>query len=304
MKVFVTGATGYVGSHVARAFRRAGHEVWGLVRGEGRSAALQRFEIRPVVGTLESPASWRPAAAACSVLVHCASDSGADRWARDRAAVQDLLKACGEGSRPKALLYTSGVWVYGNTGPSPADETSIPSPLPLVAQRPAIEALVTGAAGARGLVLRPGCLYGGSGGEGMTESWFAGALSPEGVTLVGESANKWAMVHADDVGDAYVRAAESGASGEIFNLTDGSRESVREMAEAAARAAGARLPIRFLPVEEARKTMGDFVDALVVDQNVDSRKASALLNWRPRHRGFADEAEIYFAAWQASQKSL
>jgi len=48
--------------------------------------------------------------------------------------------------------------------------------------------------------------------------------------------------------------------------------------------------------------MGGFVDALVVDQNVDSRKASTLLNWEPRHRGFADEAEIYFAAWQASHK--
>src|SRR5262249_62273115 len=70
MKVFVTGATGYLGSHIARAFRRAGHEVWGLVRNQAKVRALEEAEIRPVLGTLHEPGSFLSAAERCELLVH------------------------------------------------------------------------------------------------------------------------------------------------------------------------------------------------------------------------------------------
>lgn len=298
MKVFVTGATGYVGSHVARAFRRAGHEVWGLVRSEAKAAGLAREEIRPVTGTLQQPSSWLSAAESCSVLVHCAVDSGSDPWTLDRAVVQALLKTADEGPRPKTFLYTSGVWVNGDTGGRLVDETTPLNPLALVAPRAATEKLVLGAPGVRGLVMRPGCLYGERG--GMPGIWFAGAES-KALQVVGDGRNRWAMVHADDVADAYVRAAESGERAEIFNVTDRSRSSVREMAEAAARAALYTGEIGYVPVAEAAKTMGAFAAALAVDQHVDSRKAVSRLGWQPKHGGFVDEVETYFAAWKAAR---
>ena len=72
MKVFVTGATGFIGSAVAAAFARAGHETYGLVRTPGKERLLEAVEVVPVFGTMDEPDDWRPAAERCSVLVHCA----------------------------------------------------------------------------------------------------------------------------------------------------------------------------------------------------------------------------------------
>src|SRR5207249_3328779 len=104
------------------------------------------------------------------------------------------------------------------------------------AWRPAHEQLALQAKGVVGLVMRLGCGYGGRG--GLTGDWFAAAAAGKAPTVVGSGHNRWTMVHLDDLADAYVRAAESGRAGEVFDVTDRSRATVLEMATAAARAAG------------------------------------------------------------------
>jgi nucleoside-diphosphate-sugar epimerase len=160
------------------------------------------------------------------------------------------------------------------------------------------EKRVLSAAGIRGLVMRPGCVYGYGG--SMTAMWFAGAAAGA-LEAVGDGHNRWATVHADDCADAYVRAASSGLAGEIFNVTDRSRAPVRRLVTAAARAAAFTAEIRWVPLDEARRKMGGFADALALDQHVDSRKAVARLGWQPAHGGFEDEVETYYAAWKAAQ---
>lgn len=297
MRIFVTGATGHVGFRVAHAFRRAGHHVLGLTRSEAGATRLDRHEIRPVLGTLQDPGSWKGAEEA-SVLVHVASDSKADTWAADRAAIEGLLALAGKGASTKTLLYTSGVWVYGGTGDRMADETTPLAPLPMSLPRVEAEKRVLSAPGVKGIVLRPGCVYGYGG--SLTAMWFGGAAAGS-LEVVGDGHNRWATVHADDCADAYVRAASSGLSGEIFNVTDRSRAPVRRLAVAAARAAAFKGEIRWVPLDEARKKMGGFADALALDQHVDSRKAVAILGWQPTHGGFEDEVETYYAAWKAAQ---
>src|SRR3989441_11468592 len=97
------------------------------------------------------------------------------------------------------------------------------------------------------------------------------------------------------------RSGESGLGGEVFDISDRSRATVLEMATAAARAAGYRGEIRPVPLAEAAKTMGDFAEALALNQHVDARKAVRLLGWQPRHGGFVDEADLYYRAWRAYQ---
>lgn len=298
MKVFITGATGYIGFNVAMAYRRAGHAVWGLTRSQEKARILSRHEIRPVVGSMQKPEDWAETAKNCSVLIHAAVDYQTDPFALDKQTVEFLLSLANQGPRPKTLIYTSGVWVYGNTGSLPAEETTPLNPPKLVARRPATEERVLQAGSLRGLVIRPGCVYGYQG--GLTGMWFAGAVKEKALTAVGDGNNRWTMVHADDLADAYLRVGESGLFGEVFNITDRSRWSVGEMLAAVARVTGYPGKITWMPVSEAVKTMGDFAECLALDQHVDSRKAVSLLGWQPRHGGFVDDAETYSMSWQAA----
>ncbi len=297
MRVFVTGASGYVGSSVATAFRRAGHRVLGLTRSEAKARRLAQQEIEPVIGDLSNPKAYALVAAECAVLVHAAFEYSPSGVAKDKTAIETLIQAGRGGAKPKTLIFTSGVWVHGDTGERLVDETTSPNPIALVAWRPAHEQLALQASEVRGIVIRPGCVYSGTG--GLTAPWFAEPSLGKPPAVVGDGQSRWAMVHADDLADAYVRAAESGLSGEVFDVVDHSRATVLEMASAAARAAGYHGEIRPIPLATARKTMGDFAEALALSQRVDGRKAGRLLGWQPRHGGFLDDVDVYYRAWKA-----
>jgi nucleoside-diphosphate-sugar epimerase len=299
VKVFVTGAAGSLGSSAAAAFRRAGHEVWGLVRSAEKARALAREEVHPVLGDLEKPESYAAAAQACSVLVHAAAAYGPDAYGFDRRAIDGLLQVSRHGPAPKTLIYTSGTWVYGHTGDRLVDETTPLTPAAHVTERPRSEQMVLGAPGVRGLVLRPGCVYGRQG--SLTSLWFESAVKSGALAVVGDGRSRWACVHLDDLGDAYVRAAESGLGGEVFNVTDRSRATVLEMAQAVARVTGFSGKIDAIPVADAAAKMGTLAECLALDQHVDARKAVRRLGWQPRHGGFADEVAECFESWKAWQ---
>jgi nucleoside-diphosphate-sugar epimerase len=301
MQVFITGATGYIGFGVATALRRAGYRVFGLARTQAKASRLERHEIHPVIGELADPKTYADVAAECSVLIHTAFDYAANGVAKDKTALETLLATGRRGAQPKTLIFTSGAWVYGDTGERLVDETTPLNPVRLVAWRPAHEQLVLGAPGVRGLVIRPGDVYGGAG--GLTAHWFAGPSAGKPPTVVGDGRNHWPMVHVDDLAQLYVRAAELAPGGEIFNASDGSRSTVLEMASAAARAAGFTGEVRPIPLPEARTRLGDFADALALNQQVDARKAVRRLGWQPRQGGFLDEAPAYFRAWRARQEA-
>lgn len=299
MKIFITGATGYIGFNVATALRRAGHDVWGLARTEEKAQLLTRNEIHPVPGSLQAPDSFRTIAEECSVLIHAAADYTTDTFSLDRKVVAELLAAARRGARPKTLIYTSGVWLHGDTGGRVVDETAPLNPPKLVSLRPATEELVLKGSGVRGLVIRPGCVYGRQG--GLTGIWFKGAHVDKALKVVGNGNNRWAMVHVDDLADGYVRLAESGLTGEVFNLVDRSRATVGEMARYVACAAGYEGEIEFVPAAVAAKTLGDMAECLAMDQQIDGRKATRLLGWQPQRDGFIDEIETYFSSWKATQ---
>jgi nucleoside-diphosphate-sugar epimerase len=297
MKIFVTGATGTIGLTVATAFRRAGHQVWGLARSAEKAAMLSRAEIHPVPGEIGKPETFAAVAESCSILVHAAAEYGAGAFAFERSAVHALLAAARKrGPQPKTLIYTSGTWVYGTTGDRLVDETTPVAPVAHVSERPAVERLVLEADGVRGVVLRPGCVYGHQG--SLTAMWFAAAQGGGPLTVIGDGKARWATVHLDDLGSAYVRAAQSGLTG-IFNVTDRSRASLLDMTRAVARVTGYTGEVRATPVAEAAASMGTLAEALALDQHVDSRKAVQLLGWQPLHGGFADEVDECFEAWKA-----
>ena len=300
MRIFVTGASGYIGSSVAFACRRAGHDVFGLVRSKEKARELASNEIRPVVGTLQNPETYLGFARHCAVLIHTAFDPQGGA-ALDRAAVETLLNAGEKGAQPKTFIYTSGVWANGDTKCALVDETTPPAPIQAVAHRPATEALVLGSSITKGIVIRPGLVYGGRG--GLTGMWFQGALKDKSVKVIGDGNNHLPPIHVEDLADSYLRAAESGLGGELFLLADASTATAKQMATAAARTAGYHGDVQLWPVADAAEAMGVWVEGLGLDQHVDSGKARRLLGWEPKHRPFVEEAQTYFEAWKEQQSA-
>jgi nucleoside-diphosphate-sugar epimerase len=299
MRVFVTGATGYIGFAVSEALARAGHHVLGWVRSKEKALKVAAAEVEPVLGSIEDTA-LRQAALSCGAIVHCAMDSSKKRLQMDRSLVETLIGIAREAGAPRRLLYTSGVWLYGDTGDGVVDETSLLDPMEVVAGRELTEKMVLEAnrGDLRTIVVRPGCVYGGPG--GMTGDWFESAMKEGAARIVGDGSFRWSMIHLHDLADLYVRAVESPWGGEIFNASDRSRFTIHECARAASFAADAGGKVATVPLDEAMKTMGPYARCLIVNQHVDSSKAVRMLGWQPRHGGFVDGVARYFVSWKAA----
>jgi len=296
MKVFVTGATGYIGLAVAEALRRRGHAVMGLARSPAKAHALSAREIEAVPGDMRSPASYADAAHEADALVHCAAEYSAEYEALDRTTVDALLKVAADGKKKRPVIYTSGVWLYGSSA-SVVDERAAVSRAELAPWRAGHEKKVLEAGG---LVIRPGCVYGRAG--GLTGFWFGSALERGAAAMAGDGANHWATIHVEDCAQLYALALESGLRGELFNATDSSRATVREMAAAASRAAGKEGKVAALDDAAAAQAFGaGMVAGLKLDQKIDSSKARRAFRWEPCFPGFAEDAETYYRAWMATR---
>jgi len=283
MRVFITGATGYVGSAVLDAFARAGHRVTALVRHSSSSPDTpSRPGVEPIVGDLFNPASYVAAAAACDTLVHAAFESSARGASVDRVAVEALMDVAARvtaAGRRVTVIYTSSASVLGNAD-SPVAEDATPSPPGLVSWRPAHEAAVLDAAkhsGARALIVRPGIVYGGA--QGAIADLLQAAADGL-MRVVGDGSNRWPSIYDRDLADLYVRLALHPDAEGVFHATDHADERVDDIVEAIARHARTRPDVRHVPLTEARQKPGPYADALTLDQVVRSPRALAI-GWSP-----------------------
>jgi len=283
MTVFVTGATGYIGTAVLRALRAAGHEVHGLARSANAADKLCAAGAEVVHGSLADLVVLARGARAADAVIHLGATGKADQAEVDTAAVGAMLNAV-EGTG-KRFVYTSGVWVLGNTGDRVADEDAPLDATPLVAWRAEVEGTMREAAdwGIRSVVLRPAVVYGRGGG---TPGAFVSAARRKGVVrYVGEGTQRWPFVHVDDLADLYVLALGAPA-GTVLNAAAGPSIPVRDVAEAAAQANDAT--VEAWPLEEAREVLGAYANALALDQQVSAERAREL-DWKPSRPSVLEE---------------
>lgn len=269
MKVLVIGATGYIGSVVAETLKNAGHDVFGLARSEDAARKLAESGHHVRAGSLEDLVALRDAARGMEAVVYCAAG-----YQADTAAVVALLPSMT--GRP--FIYTSGVWVYGDTRGRMLGEIAPLNPPAMLAWRPPLEERILEA---KGMVFRPGMVFGRKG--GTFRSWFDSGKKEGVVRVVGNGENHWSNVHVDDLAELYRLAVEQPAGGEVFVACGGMPQLVRKMAQAAASACGPETRVECVPIEEARKTMGPLADCLAMDCKAGSTKPARFFGWNVKH---------------------
>ncbi len=285
MKVFLTGASGYIGGSVAAALRGAGHHVIGLVRSAQKAEQVRSLGIEPVSGTLDDGALLARQARDADAVIHTAD-------ADHRAAAESMLAAlAGSG---KAFVHTSGSSIvgdqaWGEPGDKIYDDDTPFEPGPGRAARVAVNHVVLAAArnGVRAAVLSPSLIYGtgrGAHRDSIQVPRLIALARKSGVARhVGRGENLWSNVHIDDLVDLYLRALERAPAGASYYAENG-EASMRKVCEAISRALGYAGRTQGMSKEEAIAEFGAGPAAYTYGSNsrVRATRARRELGWAPR----------------------
>jgi nucleoside-diphosphate-sugar epimerase len=285
MKVALTGATGFIGSHILAELLEHGHEVTALVRdnpqaetveGRGATAAVVDIYDRPAVVTLLRDVDG---------AINTASPGDATSADLDSAMVDAALEAFAGTGKP--YLHISGAWIFGNNT-SITEDSPMNAPA-MVSWREPIARRVLAPTDVRGVVIVSGVAYG-DGGGGVPGVLLASPRDDAGkLIMLGTGDQHWATVHVADLADFFRRVLENDSARGYYVVGDGLNPTVAELTEAAAVAVGAPGAVPGSD-DEARARLGDyFAEVLLLDQGGDAAKARAELDWRPSHPGLVEE---------------
>ncbi|MPZ18266.1 MAG: NAD-dependent epimerase/dehydratase family protein [Luteitalea sp.] len=285
MKVFVIGATGYIGGAVAQGLVGDGHQVLGMARSEQKAAQLQARGIQPVLATLYDRRVIEKTAASADAVVSAADSDNA-------YTVTALLGALRDSG--KWLIHTSGSSIVGDRAEGHAsdaiyDEESRPAPRLEKRARVAIDEAVLGAAsdGVRSVVICPTMVYGV--GQGLHEHsvqvpMLARLTREYGAGVhIGPGKNRWSNVHIEDLVNLY-RISLTEVPGGTFLFGANGEAALRDIAAAISRRLGFQGRTVGISAEEGIHRVGAEASEFALASNSRVRAVAArALGWRPRH---------------------
>jgi nucleoside-diphosphate-sugar epimerase len=285
MKVVLTGATGFIGSHVLADLYKHGHEVTALVRDDAQAEAVAARGATSVVVDLYDRPTVATLLGRADGAIHTASPGDATSANLDSAVVDAVIDAFGGTGKP--YLQISGLWIYG-ANPSITEASPFDAPA-MVAWKEPIERRVLDAAGMRGVVIVSSVAYG-DGGGGIPGLLLGSPRDDAGrLIMLGTGQQHWSTVHAADLADFFRRALEDESARGRYVIGNGVKPTVAELTQAAAVAAGAPGAVPGSD-DEARGRLGDyFAEVLLLDQGTDAARARVELGWYPSHPSLSDE---------------
>ncbi|MEO0498811.1 MAG: NAD-dependent epimerase/dehydratase family protein [Pseudomonadota bacterium] len=283
--VFVTGATGYVGSAVAARLCAAGYDVVGLTRQESQANALSEKGVRPVVGDASDAALMVEASAGAAAIVHTAAPNDPSRYDSMEtmiAATAQVLETMVHVARESGarLLATSGTSIYGDTAGQIVDEDGPLQPMPGTEVLKDLEAQII--QGAHAHIIRLGVVYGG--GESAPMRQFRRAIQDRGSLAVVNPDNRLSVVQIDDLADLYQAILEAADPPQVVNAVS---EILPwpEVVDAIGKGGGIAGSPERIAVDEAM-TLGGPAMFMPIDMAVSAARAREQLDWRPHRQGF------------------
>jgi len=287
MKVFVTGATGFVGSAVVRELLDAGHQVLGLARSDASAEALAATGAQVQRGSLEDLDSLRSGAAAADGVIHTAFIHDFSQYANasdtDRTAIETLGAVLAGSDRP--LIVTAGTGGLA-VGRLVTEEEAAPAGMPRFSEA-AAEALAARGVHASTLRLPPSVH--GEGDHGFVP-WLINIARQKGVSgYPGDGANRWPTVHRLDAARLYRLALESAPAGTRLHAVAEEGIPVREIAEVIGRQLN--LPVVSIPVEQAGEHFGFLGGFFSMDTPASSALTRERFDWQPAQITLLEDLE-------------
>lgn len=297
MRVFVTGATGFIGSAIVLELINAGHQVLGLTRSDAGARALAAAGAEVHRGNLEDPESLRSGAARSDGVIHCAFDHDFANFVanceKDRRAIEALGAALGGSDRP--LVITSGTGM-GNAAPGqPATEDvfNTSHPNPRVASELAGAAML--AAGVNVSIVRLPQVHD-TVKQGLITAAVAIARDKGVSAYVGDGLNRWPAAHVSDVARIFRLALEKREAGARYHAVAEEGVPVRDIAQVIGR--GLKVPVVAMSAEEAAGHFGWLAAFVGMDIPASSAQTRERLGWQPTGPGLLADLERmrYFEA--------
>ncbi len=288
MRIFLTGATGFIGSRIVPELLAAGHQVLGLTRSDAGARSLEAAGAQVHRGILENPDTLRAGADKADAVIHTAFDHDFSNFLancdKDRRVIEAMGAALKGSNRP--LLITSGTGI-GNPesgGPATEDVLNRNHPNPRAASELAGLALLD--AGVNIVSMRLPQVHD-TVKQGLVSPFIDLSKAKGAVAYIGEGLNRWPAAHVLDVAKLYLLAVERSAPGARYHAVAEEGVAVRDIAEVVG--AGLGLPVVSLTPEEAPAHFGWLAMFAGLDLPASSAKTREVLGWTPRGPGLLDD---------------